>query len=197
MYTVSDPDPDILVALQLNPDPGCCWIRIKFRTWPRPCRFFLLTKKFFLTKTHHICFLHPYKGHSGSWRSLQPSRELFKPEISSSWITDPGIKKGTGSGSVTLLYGTKLTGGALLHPKYSIGLLSRIWIRLCIQETNAFRSGKMACANNSRGVYGMGTCVWAQNSAYGVLNVATTGYPVPLTGNLPIFSSTFVLFFTF
>ncbi len=40
----------------------------------------------------------------------------------------------------------------------------------------------------------MGTCVWAQNSAYGVLNVAKTGNPVPLTESPLIFSSTFVFF---
>jgi hypothetical protein len=37
--------------------------------------------KFFMPKNNFlikIVFLKPYKGHSGSWRSLHPNRELFK-----------------------------------------------------------------------------------------------------------------------
>jgi hypothetical protein len=55
-----------------------------------------------ILKKRHIGLLKPQKGHSGSKRSLQTNRELFKHEISSMLRTmlaclDPGSQPGFGS----------------------------------------------------------------------------------------------------
>ncbi len=61
--------------LLMNPDQIRNWIQTRF--------FFYWQRNFFIKQlTNH----HPYKGHSGSRRSLQPSRELFRHEISASRI---------------------------------------------------------------------------------------------------------------
>jgi hypothetical protein len=74
--TLLKTDPDLIQAVDesrsnLDPNPD-----------PDPDPVFCKKKIFFGSKTVMYIFLIPYKGHSGSRRSLQPNKEPYKHEIS-------------------------------------------------------------------------------------------------------------------
>ncbi len=107
-------------------------VRIQYGFGYTP-RLFISKTIFSLNQKRYICLLklNLVKGLSGSRRSLQPNRELFKQEISSffPFFGDNLGLSGSGSGSETLLYLLNFFYPVLVTVQYCYSRFSYVQLR--------------------------------------------------------------------